>query len=343
MTGMADTGDDRSHGPWVDVHAHPGRCFLGGLPSTSPLVQLLGGDESVARVRSSAAGEVSVVATATVADLAVLGVRPDGGLYAERAFEPGEAAADHGRQLEALSTLVADDDRLGMVLAPEDIAPWPEHGPSVLVTCEGGDFLDGRLEGLAEAHDRGARSVTLVHYRVNELGDIQTEDPVHGGLTGFGTEVVAEMNRLGMIVDLAHATFAATVDALEVSTAPVMISHSHLAGPGSDHPRLLGVEHARVVAEAGGLIGAWPTGIVLETLDDYCDEICRMVDVVGLNHVAIGTDLDANYLPVLTSYEQFPEVAAGLGRRGMTADEVDRVLGGNFIALFQRVAEARHG
>ncbi|MEZ5257070.1 MAG: hypothetical protein R2705_09335 [Ilumatobacteraceae bacterium] len=81
---MADTGDDHSHGPWVDVHAHPGRCFLGGLPSTSPLVQLLGGDESAARVRSSAAGEVSVVATATVADLAVLGVRPDGGLYAER-------------------------------------------------------------------------------------------------------------------------------------------------------------------------------------------------------------------------------------------------------------------
>ena len=328
------------HGPWVDVHAHPGRCFLGGLDRSSRLVQMFGPDDSVNRVRSSATGEVAVVNTATVGDLAVVGPNASGGLGAGREFEPGEAVRDHDRQLDAVDTLLAHHD-IRTVLGPGDIHAAADAGtPGAFVSCEGGDFLDGGLDGLGSAYDRGVRSITLVHYRINELGDIQTEEPQHGGLTPFGREVVAEMNTLGMIVDLAHATFAATADALEASSAPILISHSHLAAPGADHPRLLSEEHARMVADAGGVIGAWPSGMALETLADYCDEICRMVDVVGVDHVAIGTDLDANYRPVLTDYDQFPEVAAGLAARGLDADEIDRVLGGNFIRLFEQVVAA---
>lgn len=328
---------NHSHGPWVDIHAHPGRCFLGGLDSSSLFVALLGPQEAVSRIRSSATGEVSVVNAATVADLAVLGMNSEGGLCASRAFEPGEAVADHNRQLDSMTALLADGG-IQTILRPDDIQPASDEGsPAVFLSCEGADFLDGEPGGLEDVHRRGVRSVTLVHYRVNELGDIQTEDSVHGGLTGFGREVVREMNRLGMIVDLAHATFEATVHALEESTAPIIISHSHLASAGSDHPRLLSEEHARVVAEAGGLVGAWPAGMVQETLADYCDEICRLVDLIGIDHVAIGTDLDANYKPVLTSYEQFPEVAAGLIKLGMSGGEVDQVLGGNFVDLFTRV------
>lgn len=332
-----------SHGPWVDIHAHPGRCFLGGLEPSAPLVALLGADESVDRVRSLAAGEVSVVNASTVADLAVLGMTPAGGLCAERSFEPGEAAADHSRQIDALTALVSSGE-VRAILAPDDISSTRvDAAGGVFLSCEGADFLDGRADGLEEAYARGVRSITLVHYRVNELGDVQTEDSVHGGLTDFGREVVGEMNRLGMIVDLAHATFEATLDAIHESTAPVMISHSHLAGSGASHPRLLSVEHAQAVADSGGIIGAWPAGVVQATLDDYCDEICRLVDVVGVSHVAIGTDIDANYRPVLTDYEQFPLVAAGLGGRGMTTDEVDQVLGGNFIDLFATVVNGREG
>lgn len=325
-----------AHGPWVDVHAHPGRCFLGGLAESSPLVQMFGPDDSVNRVRSSATGEVAVVNTATVGDLAVIAPNASGGLGAGREFEPGEAVRDHDRQLAAVDTLLAHHD-IRTVLAPDDIHAAAADGtPGAFVSCEGGDFLDGGVDGLERAYERGVRSITLVHYRINELGDIQTEAPRHDGLTPFGKEVVAEMNSLGMIVDLAHATFDVTVDALEISTAPILISHSHLAAPGADHPRLLSEEHARMVAEAGGVIGAWPSGMALASLADYCDEICRMVDVVGVDHVAIGTDLDANYRPVLTDYEQFPQVAAGLVARGLHADEVDQVLGGNFIRLFEQ-------
>jgi membrane dipeptidase len=335
-----DDEDEVGHGPWVDIHAHPGRCFLGGLEPSSPFVALLGPEESLARVRSSRDGEVAVVNASTVGDLAVLGVRADGGLYASRPFETGEAAADHVRQMNALNTLFAETS-VRAVLVPADIpALAAQDEVGVFLSCEGADFLESGLGGLGAAHRDGARAVTLVHYRVNELGDIQTEDAVHGGLTVFGREVVDEMNRLGMIVDLAHATFETTVAALDESTRPIMISHSHLANPGSTHPRLLSEEHVRVVAEAGGLIGAWPAGIELTTLAGYCEEICRLVDVAGIDHVAIGTDLDANYRPVLTDYRQFPEVAAGLAARGMSASEIDQVLGGNFVELFAAVTRS---
>jgi membrane dipeptidase len=180
-------------------------------------------------------------------------------------------------------------------------------------------------------------SLTLVHYRVNELGDIQTEVPMHDGLTAFGRDVVRECNRLGVVVDCAHATFATTLGVLEASDAPVMISHSHLDHSDRSHPRLLSEAHAAAMADAGGLIGAWPAGVTSETLDDYVDEILRLVDLVGVDHVAIGTDLDANYRPVVTTHDEIATVAAHLGSRGLTAVETDKVLGGNVVKLLRAV------
>ncbi len=325
----------RTHGPWLDLHAHPGRCFLAGYEDTSPIVELLGSSTAAASIRQAADAGVCCVSVSTVADLAVLRPTATGGLAAGRSFEPGEARADHDQQLAGLRS-VFDEVRQVRVASDIETAHADGRG-SAFVSCEGADFLDGRLDGLIEAADLGARMITLVHYRVNELGDIQTEAPRHGGLTPFGAEVVNEMNRLGMIIDLAHATFDTTVGALEVSADPLVISHSHLAGPGSEHPRLLTDDHARVVADAGGLIGAWPAGVTATALGEYVDEICRLVELVGTDCVAIGTDLDANYKPVLTEYRQFGDVAADLIGRGFHADEVDKVLGGNAVRLFRQV------
>jgi membrane dipeptidase len=131
-----------------------------------------------------------------------------------------------------------------------------------------------------------------VHYRVNEIGDVQTEELVHGGLTAFGRQVVAECNHLGVIVDCAHATFETTVGVLEVSSQPIMVSHSHLGRAERHHPRLLSAGHAQEVAEAGGLIGAWPSGVTSTSLDDFADEVTRLADLVGVDHVGIGTEMD---------------------------------------------------
>jgi membrane dipeptidase len=175
---------------------------------------------------------------------------------------------------------------------------------------------------------------------VNDLGDIQTEDPVHGGLTSVGKEVVTEMNRLGIVVDLAHATQNTTAHAAAQSTTPIVISHSHLASEGAPHPRLLAPDHARLVADTGGVVGAWPAGIVSATLDDYVEEICRLVDLIGIQHVAIGTDMDANYRPVLDRYDQMGTLGQLLQARGLTASDVDAVMGGNYLRVWSTVEQA---
>lgn len=330
------------HGPWVDVHSHPGCGFLGGLAPTNPLAETFGEDRSFERVPTAAAGGLAAVNVSTVADLAVMGIAA-AGPTALREFEPGEAERDHRRQIDAVSKVLEHNQVTSVLRAADILSAHTDGHTGVFLGCEGADFLDGDGGGLARAYEDGVRAITLVHYRVNELGDIQTEDAVHNGLTPFGIEVVREMNELGIIIDLAHATFKVTTDALNASSAPIMISHSHLASPGADHPRLLSEEHARVVADAGGIIGAWPAGIASSTLDHYVDEICRLIDVVGVNHVAIGTDMDANYRPVLTSYDQFPEVAAALSARGLDDGEVDNVLGGNFLGVFEQVERAAGG
>ena len=335
--GVERSRQDRRGAPWVDVHAHPGRFFVRGLPQDESITALLGRETTDRALADLAAGGVDLACFATVADLRVLGVDPARGICAGRAFEPGEAHADHERQLAALDD-IATRDGVARILAPADLdASRAADQLGILLTCEGGDFLEERLERVAEAYGRGVRSITLVHYRVNELGDIQTEPPAYGGLTPFGVSVVREMNRLGMIVDLAHATFDVTKQVLDVSSHPVMISHSHLARGDGAHPRLLSREHALAVAEGGGLVGAWPAGVALTSFEDFIDEILRMVDVLGVEHVSIGTDMDANFRPVVRSYRQFPEIAAALTERGVGSDEVASILGGNFLRLFATV------
>ena len=324
--------------PWVDVHAHPGRCFLAGLDAGDPLAGLLGGPDVATALSAARDAGLAAVTLSTVADLQVLAPDPVKGLRAAREFRPGEAYADHRRQLEGISEALA---RLGVPVAvtAEGIeSAWAAGQTAVLVGCEGGDFLEGRPEALAEARALGVRSLTLVHYRVNDIGDIQTEEPVHGGLTGFGREVVAECNRLGIVIDCAHATFETTAGVLEASRQPVMISHSHLDHADRHHPRLLSPAHARAVAEAGGLIGAWPSGVTSTSLADFADEIARLADLVGPGHVAVGTDMDANYRPVLTSYADFAALPRLLAGRGLGDADTGQILGTNALGLLRTVA-----
>jgi membrane dipeptidase len=213
---------------------------------------------------------------------------------------------------------------------------------AVLLGCEGGDFLEGDLRRLEKARAAGLTVLTLVHYRVSEIGDVQTEAPVHDGLSRFGHDVVAECNRLGIVVDCAHASFATTMAVLTASTQPVIISHGQLGYPGTNssdpgHPRLMTAQHAAAVAEAGGLVGAWPCGITSRSLTDFGTEILRLAEAAGPGHVAIGTDLDGNYRPVLTSYDQFDDLTGLLRDRGLPPDRVHQIFGGNALDLLGRV------
>src|SRR6185436_2939071 len=161
------------------------------------------------------------------------------------------------------------------VTAAEDPGP-PVRG---LLAVEGSDFLDGRIDRVQEAFKRGIRSFQLVHYRVNELGDIQTEAPVHGGLTTFGRSVVREMNRLGAVVDVAHATQAVVAGVVETTTQPIILSHSNIQDT-SGWARFISPDHARLVAKTGGVIGAMPIipGRRGDDVGGYVHYVSRLVD-----------------------------------------------------------------
>ena len=111
---------------------------------------------------------------------------------------------------------------------------------------------------------------------------------------------------------------------LEASDQPVIISHGQLGRPGSAHPRLLTTRHAAAVASAGGLISAWPAGVTSQSLADVGTEIIRLTKVACPAHVAIGTDMDGNYQPVLTSYHQLADLAGLLRDRGCRRPASDR-------------------
>ena len=168
--------------------------------------------------------------------------------------------------------------------------------PAIVADVEGLDFLDGKLERLEEAHQRGIRHVQLVHYTPNDIGDFQTGAVTHHGLTAFGAEVIRACHRLGFVCDVAHATEDMVKQAVKVATKPLLLSHTAVAGSRAMGPtplagRQVSPDHARAIAETGGSVGIWH---FFPSLDKYVDGLKEMADIVGVDHVSIGTDqLDA--------------------------------------------------
>lgn len=328
--------------PAIDLHAHPGRTFgrdAVGLSAAAASI-IAGGpfeDRAIADMR---AGGISGASFAAVADLQILDAKGMA-LAATREFAPGEARASYERQIANLKTYVlAAGARL--VREPADFVTFKRRGEiGALLTVEGADFLAGDLSGLSAAFNDGVRSVTLVHYHSNELGETQTAPGPSQGLTAFGRDVVTEMGRLGMIVDVAHAAEPVVRGVLAATDRPLMCSHTYVLGHGTDNPRFISDALAREIAAHGGVIGAWPSGIGAVTLNDYVDRIFQIAEVAGPAHVALGTDMDANFKPVMTSYRQLPLVVSELLRRGYGTDNVKAFLGGNFLRVFRAVWAGR--
>jgi membrane dipeptidase len=254
---------------------------------------------------------------------------------AQREPHPEELYRATYAQLERVQTRVTAG-KLMLVERTVDLdRARSQARPAAVLAVEGGDFLEGRLDRVQEAHARGIRSIQLVHYRVNELGDIQTEAVRHGGLTQFGRDVIREMNRLGMLVDLAHATFDGVRAALETSSKPVVLSHTFVDVPGV--ARAVSRDHARLVAQGGGVVGVFPVAFGGPGFSGSIDHLSRMADVVGVNHVAIGTDMDGIPFQIATfdDYSEWPSIATALLARGYGRADVAKVMGGNVARVLR--------
>ncbi len=216
---------------------------------------------------------------------------------------------------------------------------------SFLPGIEGGDFLGEDIDRLDLVFGLGVRLLGLVHYSKNRIGSISfgwggkiVPESERTGLSDFGRSVIARANKLGLIIDLAHADDETIAGALAASTAPMICSHT---GPRSlqDFPRYLCDDLMREIAQAGGLIGLWPFfsgGKGVPDLGTFAGYAAHCAGLVGPEHLAIGSDI--NGVPGnMAGYENLfdsPKIIRALSERGFSEPEIAGIAGLNFLRFF---------
>lgn len=238
--------------------------------------------------------------------------------------------------------------RFGVAATPGDIERILAEGKIALIhAVEGGHVLQGRAENLERLRAWGVRSLTLTHFLNNDLAassfDPRRKLARRDGLTPLGREVVAGMNALGMIVDLAHCSERAFWQAMELACAPVIISHVGIRRY-VPHELCLSDAQIRAVAGNGGVVGVILSSIWQKRyklggdVEDLVDNVLYLRDLVGAEHVGLGSDF--NGTPPIRGIggpRDLPRLSAHLQRRGLTPDEVAQIMGGSFLRLFAQV------
>jgi membrane dipeptidase len=254
-------------------------------------------------------------------------------------------------------------DRLELALRADDIRRIAAAGRiAALMGLEGGHAIENDLANLREFYARGVRYMTLTWSNTNDWADSSGDEVRHGGLTDFGREVVREMNRLGMLVDVSHVSDDTFWDALEVSTKPVIASHSS-ARALVDVPRNMSDEMLRAVGENGGVVMVnfggnfidpgkagmghilWDTvvhfGPSPVPLARLLDQIEHVTQVAGVDHVGLGSDFDGTlFMPEgVSDVSGFPAITAGLVERGWSEADVRKLLGENTLRVLDEAAD----
>ena len=312
----------------VDIHTHAGHILgLDRVEHGAPFVPVADPMRD---------GGMAVLCLAIVSDAPTHHVTADKRIRPFRDPLPGELQA-YGEQSFRRVHELARAQGLRIVRSARDLDEARSAAPSIIVTAEGGDFLEGRAERVDDAYERWAlRHLQLTHYRVNDLGDIQTEPPLHGGLTPTGADVIRRCNRLGIVVDVAHGTYDLVRQAAAVTDKPLVLSHTSLSAAPGPHSRLISPDHARAIAGTGGVIGIWPPASIFPELPALAAGIARMADVVGVEHVGLGTDMNGLVGPsTFDSYRDLPALADALLSHGFSTDDVRRILGGNYARVFR--------
>ena len=210
---------------------------------------------------------------------------------------------------------------------------------AIMPALEGADGLEGKLENLRELHRRGLRLLQIMHFLDNNLGSNQIPPYEDRGLSDLGKDMVREANRLGIIVDLAHANTRTIMDALATSTQPIIFSHTG-AKALYQGDRYLTDDEIRAIAAKGGLIGIWPTA-VFRDIPGMVRHIDHVKKLSGIDHISIASDLRGmNYLPAFGEEANFRAIAEGLMDAGYSDDDIGKVMGGNFFRVWQQVHRA---
>ena len=243
----------------------------------------------------------------------------------------------------------------------EDLHAAKRNGQlGVILGLQSPSCIEGERERLRLLHKLGLRSLQLTYMERNRLGDGCLE-PENRGLTHFGMQVVRECNRLGILVDCSHVGIRTTLDAVEASAKPIVISHTAVRAL-TDNPRCVTDEQMKAVAERGGVVGITAYAPFIRhdrrpTLDDYVDHFDYAIDRIGIDHVSLATDwFDGKtktnwatpwYYPEVTrgtaygalGLEGFgkrgdlPNLVAKFLERGRPAADIAKILGGNYLRV----------
>jgi membrane dipeptidase len=311
----------------VDLHCHPNALAGPHFPQLDPDVP--------ANMKT---GGVDAGLFAARGDYPLIRRDAAGRRYEGRKPRAGELMRRSTEQLDGIAQ-AAKDGHFVLARSPVEVAEAKKSGiPCAVLAIEGSDPLEGDLARVKLFYDRGVRALQLVHYRINEIGDIQTENPQHKGLTSFGREVVREMNRLGMVIDTAHCSAETLANVLSESKAPVIFSHTG-AYALRRIARHLDDKELRAIAAKGGVIGMWPYLRRRDTFESFLKDVDYVQKLVGADHVGIATDLfGLDTHTAVPTHKEFPLIPAALLKRGYADSAVEKIIGGNFMRLFRAIA-----
>jgi membrane dipeptidase len=266
---------------------------------------------------------------------------------------PGDLAAIFNARFGWMRAYVAEH-KLRLVLAPSDVDACLAGESGIVLASEGADFLEGKVENLEAAYAKGLRHLQFVHYIRTPVGDFQTVAPVHNGLSEMGKRLIETCNAKGILVDLAHSTLPSVDQALEIAKAPLIWSHGWVDGDGGNWQdpygflkRRLSLAHAKKIAARGGVVGLWSFGLSRPGLgwsvgprdtSAYARELASLVDKIGADHVAFGTDIEGvgpNW--AVNSYGDVRTVVEKLQDMKLPASVIERVAYANYARVLKAV------
>ena len=230
------------------------------------------------------------------------------------------------------------------VRTAEDAGNVLKHKTATLLAIEEGGAIDGSLEALRCLYELGVRAMTLTWSNRNDIADGINEEATGSGLTLFGKQVVAEMNRLGMLVDVSHISTAGFWSVIETSTKPIIATHSNAKSLCS-HPRNLNDEQIKALAQNGGLAGITFAGQFLEEdwhnacIESVYKHIDYMLNLIGNDdHIGFGSDFDGISHPPynIQGVQDYKPLTEYLSKY-YSAETINKITHQNVINLLQKV------
>ncbi len=245
---------------------------------------------------------------------------------------------------DKIETIVSQNSQyLQIARTPGDLYENKRHGrKSIMLGIENGLALGGQLKNVQHFADRGVVYITLCHNGDNDICDSCRGCNTHDGVSRFGEQVIREMNRLGLMVDLSHANEKSFYDALDISQTPIVCSHSSCRAL-CDHPRNLTDDQMRRLAAVGGVMQVTLYNGFLKaageaTILDAIAHLEHAIHVMGIDHVGLGTDFDGDGgICGLRDSSELLQFTRQLLSRRYTERDIQKIWGGNFLRVMALV------